>query len=92
MKAGASNAVRGSSAPVEELQYIYANSRSVGAVIESPALLQSLYASGGLTSQEGGKPQFIVVLYPKGETGQTPPECKAHQLLPALPQEPPVPS
>ena len=65
MKAGASNAVRGSSAPIEELQYIYENSKSIGAILESPSLLKDLYAAGGLNS-ESGKPKFIIVLYPKG--------------------------
>ena len=66
MKAGAHNAVRGSSAPVEELQYIYNNSRSMGAVLESPNLLTTLYENGGLNN-ELGKPKFIVILNNKGE-------------------------
>jgi long-chain acyl-CoA synthetase len=67
MKAGACNAVRGSSAPVEELQYIYENSKSVGAVVESPALLRTLQAAGGLKN-ELGPPKFIIVLFPKEST------------------------
>lgn len=69
MKAGAYNAVRGSSAPTEELKYIYDNSKSVGAVVESPALLEQLCTEGGLKS-EAGTPKFIIVLYSKGQTSE----------------------
>jgi long-chain acyl-CoA synthetase len=63
MKAGGCNAVRGALAPVEELQYIYDNSESKGAVIENPNLLKSLYNAGGLFSGKHGAPKFVVVLY-----------------------------
>ena len=67
MKCGGSNAVRGAMAPVPELQYIYENSLSVGAVVESPNLLQSIYKNGGF-SNEKGAPKFIVVLYSRGSS------------------------
>ena len=68
MKAGAYNAVRGRDAPLEELHYIYDHSKSIGAIVETPELLMKLTANDGLKSEEHGKPKFIVVLYPKGET------------------------
>ena len=68
MKAGAYNAVRGKDAPVEELQYIYDNSKSMGAVVETSDLMMKISADNGLKSEEHGQPKFIVVLYPKGET------------------------
>lgn len=68
MKAGAYNAVRGKDAPVEELQYIYDNSKSMGAIVETPELMMKISAESGLKSEEHGKPKFIIVLYPKGET------------------------
>lgn len=68
MKAGAYNAVRGKDAPVEELQYIYDNSKSMGAVVETSDLMMKISADNGLKSEEHGQPKFIIVLYPKGET------------------------
>jgi len=71
MKTGACDAVRGALAPVDELQYIYENSHSVGLVVESPVLLQQLWADGvsglkSLSSPNG--PKFIIVLYPPAST------------------------
>ena len=43
MRVGACNAVRGVRAPTEELQYIYSNSESVAAVVETPDLLGREY-------------------------------------------------
>ena len=68
MKAGAHNAVRGRDAPVEELQYIYDNSKSMGAVVETPELLMKIASNDGLKSENHGKPKFLIVLYPKGRT------------------------
>ena len=68
MKCGAYNAVRGRDAPVEELQYIYDNSKSFGAVVESPELMKKLTEGDGLKSTEHGRPKFIIVLYPKGQS------------------------
>ena len=42
MRAGAADAVRGSTAPVEELRYILEDSGAVGLVVESAALLHRL--------------------------------------------------
>ena len=68
MKCGAYNAVRGRDAPVEELQYIYDNSKSFGVVVDSPELMTKINEAGGLKSSEHGAPKFIIVLYPKGQT------------------------
>lgn len=70
MKTGAVNAVRGALAPVKELQYIYDNSDSKGCVVETPALLKSLYDEGGLFSSKHGAPRFIIVLYPDGASSK----------------------
>jgi len=78
MRAGACNAVRGASAPVEELQYIYENSESSGVVVENAQQLQQLLAGPGLVSKHG-KPKFAIVLYPDGLTGS---ELKAKLALP----------
>lgn len=64
MKAGGCNAVRGAAAPIEELQYIYNNSRSVGAVVQDMALLKQLYDSDDFKSNVTNTPRFMVVLYP----------------------------
>ena len=68
MKAGSCNAVRGALAPVKELQYIYDNSESKGAVIETPELLKAIYDEGGLFSAKFGAPKFVVVLYYDGKS------------------------
>lgn len=40
LRAGACNAVRGVKAPVNELQYIYSNSESVAAIVETADQIQ----------------------------------------------------
>jgi len=81
MKAGGCNAVRGATAPVGELQYIYENSNSVGVVVEKPALLKSIAADPGLKSAKAGAmPKFAIVLFAKGKSGE---EIKAEMGLPA---------
>lgn len=47
MRAGAADAVRGASAPVDELLYILGDSGAVGLVVESTALLDKLARAGG---------------------------------------------
>ena len=47
MRAGAADAVRGASAPVDELLYILGDSGAVGLVVESAALLDKLVLAGG---------------------------------------------
>ena len=63
MRAGAADAVRGSSAPVEELRYILRDSGAMGLVVESAALLQKL----ALGSEQLGRLRFVVLL--EGERG-----------------------
>lgn len=63
MRAGAADAVRGSSAPVEELRYILRDSGAIGLVVESAALLQKL----NLGSEQLGRLRFVVLL--EGERG-----------------------
>ena len=63
MRAGAADAVRGSSAPEEELRYILGDSGSVGLVVETAALLARLELDSALA--EGLR--FVVVL--EGEAG-----------------------
>ena len=66
MRCGAANAVRGSSAPVEELRYILADSGSVGLVVESAALLARL----GLDGEACQRLRFVVLL--EGEAPAAP--------------------
>ena len=47
MRAGAADAVRGASAPVDELLYILRDSGAVGLVVESAVLLDKLVLAGG---------------------------------------------
>mmetsp|Transcript_9288 Transcript_9288/g.12281 ORF Transcript_9288/g.12281 Transcript_9288/m.12281 type:complete len:739 (+) Transcript_9288:149-2365(+) len=68
MRAGACNAVRGASAPTEELQYIYQNSESQAIVVEKADQLISLLGGQGLESKYG-PPKFACVLYSNGKTG-----------------------
>ncbi len=71
MRAGAANAVRGASAPVDELLYILGDSGAVGLVVESVALLDKLaLAGGGLGGPLGPDSplRFVVVL--EGEAAQ----------------------
>ena len=66
MRCGAANAVRGSSAPIEELRYILADSGSVGLVVESAALLARL----GLDGEACQRLRFVVLL--EGEAPAAP--------------------
>ncbi|CAN0310844.1 unnamed protein product [Pylaiella littoralis] len=72
MKAGGCNAVRGATAPVAELRYIYADSESVGAVVETPKLLELLMGEDGkgLEGADGALPRFLMVLFPRGKSGK----------------------
>ncbi|CBJ32681.1 long chain acyl-CoA synthetase [Ectocarpus siliculosus] len=72
MKAGGCNAVRGATAPVAELRYIYGDSESVGAVVETPKLLKLLVEEGGkgLEGADGAEPRFLMVLFPGGKNGK----------------------
>ncbi len=63
MRAGAADAVRGSSAPAEELRYILRDSGAIGLVVESAALLEKL----NLGSEQLGRLRFVVLL--EGERG-----------------------
>ncbi|CAM9683704.1 unnamed protein product, partial [Ectocarpus sp. 13 AM-2016] len=72
MKAGGCNAVRGATAPVAELRYIYGDSESVGAVVETPKLLKLLVEEGGkgLEGADGAEPRFLMILFPGGKSGK----------------------
>ena len=63
MRSGAADAVRGSSAPVEELRYILRDSGAIGLVVESAALLEKL----ALGSEQLGRLRFVVLL--EGDRG-----------------------
>jgi AMP-binding enzyme len=74
MKAGCCNSVRGALAPMDELHYIYENSKSVGLVVESPSLLRKFFApsdsvDGSEKSSSIGTPRFVIVLFSQGMTG-----------------------
>ncbi|MFM7635403.1 MAG: AMP-binding protein [Cyanobacteriota bacterium] len=75
MRAGATDAVRGSSAPAEELRYILRDSGAIGLVVESAALLEKL-APG---RDQLGRLRFVVVL--EGELGQVAPAVPCHRWL-----------
>jgi long-chain acyl-CoA synthetase len=89
MRAGAADAVRGSSAPVEELRYILADCGAVGLVVESADLLAQLALEPGLAERL----RFVVVL--EGEAGpglaagRVP--CRSWEELLALGQAGPLP-
>ncbi len=61
MRIGASNAVRGASAPIEELRYILDDSRSVGLIVQSGQLWKDLALS------EDQKKQLKFVLQIEGD-------------------------
>ena len=68
MRAGAADAVRGASAPVEELLYILGDSGAVGLVVESAALLDKLaLAGGGLGGPWGPDAPLRFVVLLEGE-------------------------
>ena len=74
MKAGCCNSVRGALAPIDELHYIYENSKSVALVVESPNLLRKFFAAGdsadgSAKSSSIGTPRFVIVLFSQGMTG-----------------------
>ena len=69
MRCGAADAVRGSSAPPEELRYILGDSGAIGLVVESAALLQRL----ALSAAQLQRLQFVVVL--QGELGALTPDA-----------------
>ena len=58
MRCGASDAVRGATAPVDELRYILDDSAAVGLVVESVALLQRL----ALSPEQQQRLRFVLVL------------------------------
>lgn len=59
MKAGGHNSVRGAGAPLEELNYIYDNSKSTGLVVENIDLLKRMSESADWHV----KPKFVIVLW-----------------------------
>ena len=59
MRAGAADAVRGSSAPTSELAFILRDSGAMALVVESPALLAALAESGAL---DADRLRFVVLL------------------------------
>jgi long-chain acyl-CoA synthetase len=63
MRAGAADAVRGSSAPLEELRYILEDSGAIGLVLESARLLQQLE----LGSEVLGRLRFVLLLQDPGD-------------------------
>ncbi len=77
MRCGAADAVRGSSAPLEELRYILDDSGAVGLVVESAALLERLAAEPGALTRL----RFVVLLEDGAPTGNgTPPTPLPRQL------------
>jgi long-chain acyl-CoA synthetase len=58
MRCGAADAVRGSSAPAEELRYILRDSGAIALVVESAALLEKL----SLSEEQLGQLRFVVLL------------------------------
>ena len=84
MKAGGCNSVRGALAPIEELHYIYEDSKSAALVVESPNLLRQLFSptdsdNNIVKSSIVAKPKFVVVLFSKGMNGA---ELKASASVP----------
>ena len=59
LKAGGHNSVRGVGAPLEELNYIYENSKSIGLVVENVAVLERMSES----TEWKSKPKFVIVLW-----------------------------
>ncbi len=75
MRAGAADAVRGSSAPVEELRYILRDSGAIALVVESAALLEKL----ALGSEQLGRLRFVVLL--EGERGLAAPVVPCYRWM-----------
>ena len=67
MKAGACNSVRGSAAPLEELNYIYKNSESIGLIVDNIDLVKGLYKN--IMQDTGSPPKFVIVLNSRGFSG-----------------------
>jgi long-chain acyl-CoA synthetase len=59
MKAGAHNSVRGASAPMDELNYIFEDSGSMGLVVENLDVLRAMAAD----PEWKVKPAFVIVLW-----------------------------
>ncbi len=75
MRCGAADAVRGSSAPVEELRYILQDCGAIGLVVESAALLEKLR----LSREQRGQLRFVVLL--EGELGPMAPSASSHRWV-----------
>ena len=73
MRAGAADAVRGSSAPPEELRYILRDCGAIGLVVESAALLEKL----ALGSEQLGRLRFVLLL--EGECAALGPALPCHR-------------
>lgn len=69
LKAGATNVVRGVSAPLPELAYIYTHSDAVACVCETFDLLSNMIKGPGFVGENGEKPKLVVVMYPQGKSG-----------------------
>ena len=67
MKAGACDSVRGASAPLSELSYIYKNSESLGLVVDNVDMIKGLYKS--IIQDTGSPPKFIIVLNSRDMSG-----------------------
>ncbi|WP_254933833.1 AMP-binding protein [Cyanobium sp. WAJ14-Wanaka] len=80
MRAGGADAVRGSSAPLEELRYILADSGAMGLVLESGVLLAKLQAAG-VFEDPAISLRFVVLLEGEPDPGPT----GLGALPPALP-------
>jgi long-chain acyl-CoA synthetase len=77
MRAGAADAVRGGSAPVEELRYILRDCGAVGLVLESAGLLERLVAADALP--EGLR--FVVLLEGEPASGGVAAPCLPWEAL-----------
>eukprot|EP00624_Nannochloropsis_granulata_P000994 evm.model.NODE_1442_length_9136_cov_37.472527.1 len=66
---GCPTAVRGATAPVEELQYIYDHADCKAVVLQDIALLRKLHAAGGLSSSLHGPPGLVIILRSSDKTG-----------------------
>lgn len=67
MKTGAHNAVRGVAAPVDELNYIFDNSKSTGLIVENEAMLDRLLSHPSWTAE----PRFIIILWSSAKNPAT---------------------
>uniref|UniRef100_A0A0C3TI21 AMP-dependent synthetase/ligase domain-containing protein n=1 Tax=Guillardia theta (strain CCMP2712) TaxID=905079 RepID=A0A0C3TI21_GUITC len=69
LQAGAVDVVRGATAPVDELKFIYSDSGSKACVVENVELLEKLVKQAKLGTEV--EPEFVVVMYPKDKSGET---------------------